>query len=148
MPPWFLSHQAFGDSPGARLRRARVSRNMTIRDLARVTGLTTATISDIEAGETFPRLPVLRRLAEAVSVPVWFLGHFEQLPENTLAERIRKARLCHGLTLEKMACALGIDPKTLHHWECGNHTPCPQHLSKLGHYLAVLGSLPYGPTAR
>lgn len=138
MPPWLLGHQWSGDSPGARLRQARVAKNMTIRDLAAVTGLSVAAIGNLEADKFNASLPNLRMLAKALGVPVAYLGCFERLPENTLGQRITKARLYHGLTKEEMARAIGVDPKTLRSWEQGKHVPLPRYLNVLNQYLKVL----------
>lgn len=138
MPPWLLGHQWSGDSPGARLRQARVAKGMTVRDLAAVTGLTPATISGLEAGRTTASLPNLRKLAQALGVPIAYLGCYETLPENTLGQRITKARLYHGLTKEEMARVIGVDPKTLRLWEQDKHQPLQRYSTVLNTYMAIL----------
>nr|WP_078060614.1 helix-turn-helix transcriptional regulator [Desulfotomaculum copahuensis] len=138
MPPWLLGHQWSGDSPGARLRQARVAKNMTIRDLSTATGLSVTAIGNLEADKFNAALPNLRLLAKALGVPIAYLGCFEKLPENTLGQRITKARLYHGLTKEEMALAIGVDPKTLRNWEQGKHVPLPRYFNVLNQYLKVL----------
>lgn len=54
----------------------------------------------------------VRALAEALKQPVWFLGCYELLPEDTLGQRIRKARLYHGLTKKEFANRFGVNEKT------------------------------------
>jgi len=138
MPVWLAGHEWSGDTPGARLRQARVAKNRTIRDLAKVTGLNTVAIGNLEANRTKASLPNIRHFAEVLRVPVYFLGCFEYLPENTLGQRITKARLFHGLTKEDMARAIGVDPKTLRYWEQGLHVPSQRHLTVLEPYFAIL----------
>lgn len=138
MPPWLLGHQWFGDSPGARLRQARVAKGMTINDLAAAAGLSTVAISCLEAGKTAAALPNLRKFSDILGVPVSYLGQFESLPENTLGQRIKKARLYHGLTKRELARILGVDEKTLRHWEMDRHVPLERYLTILHKYLKAL----------
>lgn len=138
MPPWLLGHQWSGDSPGARLRQARVAKNMTIRDLAAATGLSVTAIGSLEADKFNATLPHLRSLARVLGVPIAYLGCFERLPENTLGQRITKARLYHGLTKEEMARAIGVDQKTLRSWEQDKHQPLQRYSTVLDAYLAML----------
>ncbi|MBT9173779.1 MAG: hypothetical protein DDT21_02185 [Syntrophomonadaceae bacterium] len=57
------------------------------------------------------------------------------LPENTLGQRIKKARLCHGLTKRELACSVGVDEKTLRHWEADRHIPLEKFLTALQGFL-------------
>jgi len=138
MPVWLLSHQWTGNSPGARLRQAMVTNNMTIRDLCAVTGLSDVTIKNLESDKFNASLPNLRIFAKVLRVSIGYLGCFEILPENTLAQRITKARLFHGLTKEEFAQIIGINVKTLRNWEQGKHAPLPRHSDALNQYLEVL----------
>ena len=138
MPPWLLGHQWSGNSPGARLRQARVTNNMTIRDLCAVTGLSDVTIKNLETNKFNASLPNLRMFAKVLRVSIGYLGCFEMLPENTLAQRITKARLFHGLTKEEFAQIIGVDVKTLRNWEQGKHVPLPRYSGVLNQYLEVL----------
>ncbi|MFZ5649182.1 MAG: helix-turn-helix domain-containing protein [Bacillota bacterium] len=93
-----LGFQYTGDTPGARLRKARLAKNMTIADLVYITGLGKPTIYNLEADKTTARPPCLRTLASALDVPIAYLGKYDDLPEGTLGQRIKKARLYHDLT--------------------------------------------------
>jgi len=138
MPVWLLAHQWSGNSPGARLRQVRVTNNMTIRDLCAVTGLSDVTILNLESDKFNASLPNLRIFAKVLRVSIGYLGCFEMLPENTLAQRITKARLFHGLTKEEFAQIIGVDVKTLRNWEQGKHVPLPRYSDALNQYLEVL----------
>ncbi len=138
MPPWLLGHEWSGDTPGARLRHARIDKNMTIRDLAAAASISPTAISGLEADKRKAKITNLRKFADILGVPVPYLGCFEKLPERTLGQRITKARLYHGLTKEEMAAKLGVDPKTLRLWEQDKHEPLQQHHTILAVYLAIL----------
>jgi len=111
---------------------------MTIRDLAAATGLSVTAIGSLEADKFKATLPHLRSLARVLGVPIAYLGCFERLPENTLGQRITKARLYHGLTKEEMAWAIGVDQKTLRSWEQDKHQPLQRYSTVLDAYLAML----------
>lgn len=111
---------------------------MTIRDLASITGLNCATIGRIEAGKEPASMPTLRILSQTLDVPIPYLGGFETLPEETLGQRIRKARLFHGLAKVEFARAIGVDVHTIATWEKGKRTPSTVHLAALEPYLMVL----------
>lgn len=81
---------------------------MTIAKLAEVAGLSVSTVTDAERGRVTPSLAVLRKLAQALVMSVAHLGCYEELPEETLRQRIKKARLCRGLMKVEFECE---DPK-------------------------------------
>jgi len=138
LPPWLLGHQWSGNSPGARLRQSRVTNNMTIRDLCAVTGLSDVTIKNLESDKFNASLSNLRKFAKVLRVSIEYLGCFEMLPENTLAQRITKARLFYGFTKEEFAPIIGVDVKTLRNWEQGKHVPLSRYSDVLNQYLEVL----------
>src|SRR5690554_767569 len=126
-----------GDSPGARLRQTRISKDMTIRSLAEAAGLTPETISYIESGRNLPSLSTLRKLSEALRVSICYLGCFEKLPKNTLGQRITKGRLYTGMTKEELARLIGVDPTTILRWERDGNQPSDEHLKKLKQFIKI-----------
>ena len=64
---------------GARIRRARRERDMTLEDLAAASGTSVAHISRLESGERQPSLDGLLRLAFGLGVP---LGELVEEPEE------------------------------------------------------------------
>ena len=108
---------------------------MTIRELATTSGLTPAAISNLEANKTQARLPSLRRLAEILDVTIAYLGCYEKLPDKTLGQKIKKARLCQGFTKTEFADKIGIDERTLRHWEMDKHIPLNRFMELLRNYI-------------
>jgi transcriptional regulator with XRE-family HTH domain len=53
---------------GERLKRQRTRRALTQAELAERAGVTTATVARIERDEIEPRMPTLRKLAQALEV--------------------------------------------------------------------------------
>ncbi len=65
---------------GETLRHARRERGMTVEALAAAAGVSTGSISQLERGQGNPAFLTLRRLAEALGLPV---VHFVQGPPTT-----------------------------------------------------------------
>jgi transcriptional regulator with XRE-family HTH domain len=57
------------------------------------------------------------------------------LPENTLGQRIRKARLYHGLTKKEFADKLGVNEKTVRLWEEDLCTLASSSMKSLALYI-------------
>lgn len=136
-----------GNSPGNtiadRCHWARLRTGMDIVDVARAACLSSATVSKVENGRQIPVVVTVRALAEALEQPVWFLGCYEVLPEDTLGQRIRKARLYHGLTKKEFADRLGVNEKTVRLWEADLCTLTSDSQMKLAPYLVSLKRLEF-----
>ena len=65
-----LTRQAVSIDVGNRLRQLRESRNVSMRTLATMSGLSANALSMIERGKTSPSVSTLYRIAGALSVPV------------------------------------------------------------------------------
>lgn len=116
----------------------RLRAGMDIVDLARAAGLSSATVSKVENGRQIPIVVTVRALAEALKQPIWFLGCCDALPEDSLGQRIRKARLYHGLTKKEFADRLGVNEKTIRLWEADLCTLASDSQMKLAPYLVSL----------
>ena len=63
---------------GARIRAARIQRNLSLGDLASAAQVSRSLVSQIERGVASPSIETVRRLASAMSVPVFSLFLDEQ----------------------------------------------------------------------
>ncbi len=124
-----------GDTPGKRLRLARLEKKMTIRELAKGAGLTPEAISSIETDKNPASLRSLKKLSEALGQALQYLGCFEGLPEDTLGQRLRKARMCKGLSLQEASAVLGVDWTTLRRWEQDRSTPLHKFHSSVDWFI-------------
>jgi transcriptional regulator with XRE-family HTH domain len=111
---------------------------MTIVELAKRSGLTEDTISCLERNKNNPSLPTLRILAQALNVTIAFLGCFESLPEETFAQKVKKARLYHGLYRKEFAEVLKVEVRSISNWEKNKFKPLPKNRKSLDGYLAIL----------
>lgn len=126
------------DTPGLRIRVARNEANLTIRELATLSGLTPETISMMENGVHPPSLKSLSKISAWLSQPIHYLGCFETLPEATFGERLKKARLFYGLTKQEAAMKLGVDPKSISNWESNSVLPSDKHLAKTHEFMEIV----------
>ena len=69
------------------LRVMRVSRLLTMRDLAKQAGVAPSTVYLIEAGRTTPRLSVVRLLAAALGVEPHEIDEFQRALEQHQVRR-------------------------------------------------------------
>lgn len=63
---------------GLRIRVARVSRNVSQRQLADMVGKSLSTVSMYETGKRTPRVDTLKRIAEALDVSAAGLAGFDE----------------------------------------------------------------------
>lgn len=119
------------ESPGARIRCIRMEQNLTIEDLAAAIGLSVTDLGYIERGRVLPSLSTLRKLAATLGSPIAYLGCFEKMPEETLGQRIEKARHYMGYTKAEFAAHLGVNVKTVYNWERSRTVPPGEHMGKI-----------------
>ncbi len=98
---------------------------LTKRQLSLRFNVDDVTIYLCEKNRVEPSLAQIPKIIE-------FLGRdpFERKTEN-LGERIREYRRIHGLTQEKLAGQLGVNPSTLAGWEREENNPREKTLNKL-----------------
>jgi transcriptional regulator with XRE-family HTH domain len=125
-------------TPAGRIRQARHKNNLTIKELAEITGLSPNGINFIETGRCSPKIVTIKLLADTLNVPVYHLGCFENLPESTIAQQIKKTRLYHGLSQVQFAQSLGVSERIIYDWETGRYQPGEKHFAILEKYLNVL----------
>ena len=111
-----------GKTIGSRLRYARIKSGLTMAQLADLAGVTVQTIQNAELRNKVS-LPALRKYSKILNVPIHFLGCFEELPERSIGEKLRKARLYRGLTKKELAMIFKVNAKTIWNWETDTSTP-------------------------
>ena len=66
---------------------------------------------------------------------IQFLGYNPLPATNSFSERLAAARRALGLSQQKMAEKLGIDPATLKGWEAGRHQPTKKSMDTIARIL-------------
>jgi transcriptional regulator with XRE-family HTH domain len=114
---------------GDHIKVRRLDLKLTKRQLSLKFHVDDTTIYLWEKNRIKPSLAQIPKIIE-------FLGRdpFEKESEN-LGDRIREYRRVHGLSHEKLAGQLGVDPSTLEGWETDEHVPIKRLRDKLFHFL-------------
>ena len=123
VPPWQTGLITQGTSVGSRIRQARVSAGLTINELARQSGLSSHCILEIEQEKRLPLITSLTKLVQTINISISNLPGYNALPEDTIAEKIKKHRLLMGMTQSQFAEFINVDFKTIRNWETGKSTP-------------------------
>lgn len=95
---------------GDRLRELRRGRNLTLRRLSEMTGLSTALLSQIENGRTDPSVTSLRKLAAVFDADLASLFHEPEAPDVHVSrpgERFRMAAPAGLITYERLTPGRG-----------------------------------------
>lgn len=94
---------------GPRLRRARLSKGLRMRDLAQAAGCDESMISKIEAGKVLPSLPMLNKMVGALDLDIAsFFGlkideyKLVQKPNDRLKVQVDALRGGTGVTYERL----------------------------------------------
>jgi len=107
-----------GNTSNKRIRWARIQKGWLIKTLAAKVGIDAVHLSQLEGKTTgTAAMKTLRKLATKLEQPVWFLGCFENMPEETFFEKLEKARCYHGHTKVEMAEELGIHERIIFNWK-------------------------------
>lgn len=100
------------ESIGREVRRAREKLNMTIKELAKASGLSAGMLSKVENGSTAASLYTLQSLSSALQVPVTAL--FRGYEELRTATYVKAGQ---GLSIERRGTRAG------HQYQLLGHTP-------------------------
>src|SRR5690606_38570882 len=95
---------------GDRLRELRHLRGLTLRDVARETGLSAALLSQVETGRTTPSVATLRKLASVFDADVAALFHDPEAPGVHVSrpgERFRMVAPAGLITYERLTPGRG-----------------------------------------
>lgn len=106
-----------GNTPSERITWARLQKGWLIKTLAAKAGITPVCLSNIERQVTSVENTTLRKICLALEQPIWFLGCFENMPEDTFFEKLEKARCYYGHTKVEMAKEIGVHVRTIFDWK-------------------------------
>ena len=110
---------------GDHLKKRRMDLKLSQGEVARRIGAVESSVLNWEKNRAKPSLPFLPRIIE-------LLGYVPyDSTEKTLGEKIVDHRKSFGLSQEKLALSLGIDPSTLGRWERGERKLSKESLKEL-----------------
>lgn len=120
---------------GARLRRLREQKGITLSELSRRSGVSLAHISEIERSRSTASLKTLEKLAAVLEVTTSSLLRAGQ--EDTLGNRLKRLREKIGLTQKELAQQVGISHSLIGQIETDRIQPSLSTLSSLAEALGV-----------
>jgi transcriptional regulator with XRE-family HTH domain len=119
---------------GDHIRKRRLDLKLRQRDVADRLGTNPGTITNWELGHTEPEIRFLPDI-------IRFLGYAPITEPTTIADQIRLARQLRGLSQQKMAKILGLDPGTVARYERGIRRPRGKYLHRVEDLLGQLLAL-------
>lgn len=135
----FFTPKTFPNEMAKRWLVARLEKNLHIIDLAQQANLCSNLISGIENGRTTKvNIGSVKVIAKILDKPIWYIGCYDLLPENSFCQQIKKARLYHGMTKTEAGYYLGVNDRTYRLWEKGTHKPDKENWCKLKKFVEVL----------
>lgn len=120
---------------GAKLRRLREQRGLTLNELSQRSGVSLAHISEIERGRSTASLKTLEKLAAALEVSTSYL--LQEDRGETLGTKVRRLREKMGLTQKELADQIGISHSLIGQIETDRIQPSLATLSRLAEALGV-----------
>ncbi|QGP90726.1 Cytoskeleton protein RodZ [Neomoorella glycerini] len=120
---------------GARLRRLREQKGITLSELSRRSGVSLAHISEIERSRSTASLKTLEKLAAVLEVSPSSLLRSSQ--EDTLGNKLKRLREKMGLTQKELAQQVGISHSLIGQIETDRIQPSLATLSSLAEALGV-----------
>lgn len=120
------------DTLGYKLNITRKSKNIGLKQLAKILGVSCNTLNRWEKSETYPPLDYLPTLANTLDVPVNYLkDEYIEFIEN-LPSEINNLRDKLNLSAEDLAIKVGLNnPRTVREWCSGMHVPNTKVIKKL-----------------
>lgn len=120
---------------GDKIRIRREEKGWTLNQLGEWVGLSDSYLSEIERGRINPSVETLRRLAEALDLPVPLL--FAAPNPRSLGEKVRELRESLGLTQARVAELAEVTPSMIGQIEKGRAQPSLDTVERLARALGV-----------
>lgn len=121
---------------GEKLRLAREDRGMTLREVASSSGISVTYLSEIERGNVYPTLLVLKKLSRVLHVPLGtFLSPTER--QGFLGEKLRRLREKLDMTQAEVGARAGVSAALIGQIELGRVFPSLKTVNKIASALGV-----------
>ena len=111
-----------------KIREFRKRRNLTIKELSSLSGMSISYISQVERGEIDPSLSSLRKIAAVFQVPLYtLLDDAEMMEDLTLRKSCQKNPVIRKMTASPSAFCLRFPPQNIllkrfsYHFEIAPH---------------------------
>jgi transcriptional regulator with XRE-family HTH domain len=117
---------------GDHLRKRRLDLKIFQKDVGKLLGVTTSSVTNWEKNRVRPSLRYIPRI-------ISFLGYnpISGTPSN-FGQEINLYRRNHGISIKQLAKTLRVDPTTLARWEKGETLPSAATKNRLQGFLSPL----------
>jgi DNA-binding XRE family transcriptional regulator len=118
---------------------SRIEKNLLIVDLAKTAELSEAAISRIENGHTTKvNIGTVKIISQILQKPIWYIGCYDQLQEDSFAHKIKKARLYCGMTKKEASIYMEVNDRTFRSWEKETCQPDKKNQVKLQNFIEIV----------
>lgn len=118
-----------------KIKRLRLAKGYTIKGLAERSDVSITTISALESGHPVYKLSTIASLAHALDIDSSVLTDAKNMPEDTLAQKIEKARIMRCHTRQQAMEAIGISNHTYMNVLEGRRQPSNMTMDKILQYF-------------
>ena len=123
-------------SIGEQIKAMRKIRGLTQKELAEKCSMADSAVRKYESGKIVPKIEMLKRIADALEMPVGAFLPSMGLGEST-GSRIKIARERQGVTQAELAEKMGVTPQTISQYERNIINPKPETIKKFADALGV-----------
>ena len=122
-----------------KIRERRINAGLTIKRLSELSGVTACTIGATEHGKSIPNLANIAAIAAALNIPSCIFTEADKMPEETLLQRLDKARVMRCLSWPALAKEIGVDMADLCKFKQGQKV-WPALIEHIVNYLDKLNN--------
>lgn len=123
-------------SIGKQIKAMRKIRGLTQKELAEKCSMADSAVRKYESGKIVPKIEMLKRIADALEMPVGAFLPSMGLGEST-GSRIKIARARQGVTQAELAEKMGVTPQSISQYERNIINPKPETIKKFADALGV-----------
>ncbi len=120
---------------GDKLRALREDRNLTLKEMGELTGLSFTYLSEIERGTVCPSVETIRSLAQFFDIPVSMLVNSQKT--SSLPTKLQYIRKLKNLSQKELAQKAGVSPGLVAQLELGKVNASLKTVNKLAEALNV-----------
>ena len=121
---------------GEKIRALREKNNLKLSQLGNKARISLTNLSEIERGKLSPPVENIRKIANALNVPISLLLT-ESRNSDLVAEKIKIARKARGITQKELAVRAGISPGMVGQLEMGKVNASFKIMKKISEVLGV-----------
>jgi transcriptional regulator with XRE-family HTH domain len=125
-------------SPAYRIKKSRIDKNLSLKELSSLSNISYNYITALESGRYKPNFRVLNKLSQVLDKSIFYLGCFEDMPQETCKDKFRKPRYYNGDTRKNVVAKLGLNEHAIKDWEEKEFNHLNKCVEKIENYMEIL----------